>query len=191
MIPLAPPLRTAVPSDAPQLAELVNFAGDGLPHYVWTSLATNGEDPWDIGRARQAAKARDGTIVVEDRGDGAIACLTGYTVSPTYIGDDIPALFRPLLALENQVPGSWYINVLACYPEDRGHGIGTRLLRVAEQIARSKGIDRMSVIVADDNIGALRLYERCGYSHMTAAPCVREGWVTRTREWVLLTKPLA
>lgn len=192
MIRLDPPFRTATEADAPELAELVNFAGEGLPRYIWSQLGKPGEDPWDVGRARQAAKAAEGQIVVADYGEGAVAGLTGYVIGPdpVPIGDDFPALFRPLQELENQAPDSWYVNVLACYPAHRGQGLGSRLLEIADRIAAAEGQRRMSVIVAADNTGARRLYERHGYAETASRPCVAEGWQTDTDRWVLLMKDL-
>ncbi|MDU8912797.1 N-acetyltransferase [Aestuariicoccus sp. MJ-SS9] len=190
MIPLDAPFRPATEADAPQLAELVNFAGEGLPLHLWQGLAKAGEDPWQIGRARQADKARDGQIVVVDTGGGAIAGLTGYVIGPEPIGADVPALFRPLQELENEAPDTWYVNVVACYPAHRGQGHGSRLLSLADRIAQAEGMERMSVIVAGDNMGARRLYERHGYGETARRACIRDGWQTATEEWVLLTKPL-
>ena len=62
MIELEPPLRLAKASDASQLADLVNFAGEGLPHHIWMGLVKDGQDPWEVGRVRQAEKAREGQI---------------------------------------------------------------------------------------------------------------------------------
>jgi ribosomal protein S18 acetylase RimI-like enzyme len=192
MIPLDPPLRVATEADAGALADLVNFAGEGLPLHIWTGLAHPGEDPWDIGRRRQRDKAREGKIVVVDLGRGAVASLTGYPIGPTPepVGADMPALFRPLQELENEAPDSWYVNVLACYPEYRGRGYGSLLLGVAEALARDGGLGRMSVIVADTNAGARRLYERHGYREAARRRCERGGWRTGTEHWVLLTKGL-
>lgn len=192
MIPLDAPFRLAVEADAPALAELVNFAGDGLPLYLWTRMAGSDDDPWAIGRARQAAKAAEGQIVVADLGHGAVASLTGYAIGPdpAPVGDDFPPLFRPLQELENLAPNSWYVNVLACYPEHRGKGFGGRLLALADRIGQSEGLGMMSVVVACDNAGARRLYERHGYAEAARRACVREDWQTETREWVLLTKAL-
>ena len=189
---LDPPLRLANQADAPQLAELVNFAGEGLPLHVWQSLASPEQDPWDVGRSRQAQKASEGQIVVVDHGEGAIAGLTGYEIGtePEPIGDDFPPLFRPLQELENMALDSWYVNVLACYPEHRGKGIGSRLLRLADEIGKSCEKPRMSVIVASNNTGARRLYERHGYDEIASLPCIREDWDTDTESWVLLMKPL-
>ena len=193
MVTLERPFRLATEEDAPQLAELVNFAGEGLPLHVWAGLAGPGEDPWEIGRARQAQKARGGEIIVVDHGTGAVAGLTGYAIGaePQPVGDDTPALFHPLQELENLALGSWYINVLACYPAARGQGIGSRLLRLAEEIAMSEGLGRLSVIVASDNAGARRLYDRHGFEEVARKACVKDSWDTATDQWLLLMKPLS
>lgn len=192
LIALDPPFRLADASDASQLADLVNFAGEGLPYHIWSGLAVEGQDPWEIGRSRQAKKAAEGQIIVFDHGSGPCASLTGYAIGskPVEIDEGFPPLFRPLQELENRAPNSWYVNVLACYPEYRGKGIGSRLLDLADDIAISEGLHRMSVIVASNNDGARRLYERKGYRETASAPCVKEGWETDTENWVLLMKSL-
>ncbi|WP_366655641.1 GNAT family N-acetyltransferase [Fodinicurvata sp. EGI_FJ10296] len=192
MIELKTPFRPATEADAQQLADLVNFAGEGLPLYIWESMAEKDQDPWDVGRSRQAAKAREGEIIVMDFGAGAVAGLTGYAIGaqPTPVGEDLPPLFRPMVELENRALDSWYINVLACYPEYRGRGIGSQLLHLAERIAQDQGMRRMSLIVASNNSGARRLYERNDYSETARLPCVKEGWKSDADDWVLLTKPL-
>lgn len=64
------------------------------------------------------------------------------------------------------------------------------LLALAEEIARAADRSCMSLILADTNRGARRLYARTGYQEVATAPCVSEGWQTNTRYWVLLTKNL-
>ena len=49
--------------------------------------------------------------------------------------DEMPGMFVPLQQLEDLAPGTWYINVLACYPEYRGRGFGSGLLAIAEELA--------------------------------------------------------
>lgn len=191
MIPLAPPLRLARAEDAPVLARLVNYAGEGLPLHLWSGMAEPGEDPWAVGARRQAAKAAEGQIVVVDEGDGPVAGLTGYPIGaePEPL-DGIPALFRPMQELENLALRSWYVNVLAALPEARNRGFGTMLLGVAEEIARHGNLGGMSLIVGDNNTAARRLYERHGYAEAARRPIVRDGWETAGREWVLLVKGL-
>ena len=96
----------------------------------------------------------------------------------------------PLQELEDLVPGTWYVNVLAAYPEHRGKGYGTALLGLAEQFARQTRRRGMSIVVADTNAGARRLYERCGYREVARRRMVKEGWEHPGSEFVLLTKRL-
>lgn len=192
MVDLTPPLRRATAADAAALADLINMAGEGLPHYFWQEMAEEGEDPWELGRRRQAKKAEQGQVFVVDEGAGAIAALTGYQTPavPVVIADDAPPMFRPLHELENLALSSWYVNVLAAYPEQRGRGHGSRLLGLAEDIARELGLSAMSIIVADQNTGARRLYQRIGYVETARRVMVKETWQCDSDQWVLLIKQL-
>jgi RimJ/RimL family protein N-acetyltransferase len=49
----------------------------------------------------------------------------------------------------------------------------------------------MSIIVADNNTGARRLYERCGYREVAHRRMVKEGWQHAGSDFVLLTKRVA
>ena len=195
MIKLQAPYRRAVLSDARSLADLVNFAGEGMPYYLWERMAKQGETAWEVGRSRaereQGGFSYRNAIVADDNG-GAVAALVGYKVAdepePT---DDLPPMFVPLQELENLVCSSWYVNVLAAYPEHRHVGHGGHLLHIAELLAADLGLKGMSVIVSNANHGARRLYERTGYSEIARRPMVKEDWVNEGREWVLLAKSLA
>jgi ribosomal protein S18 acetylase RimI-like enzyme len=100
-------------------------------------------------------------------------------------------MVRPLVELEAEAPGTWYINALAAFPHYRGRGFGTRLLHEAERIARSVDAPALSLIVADDNLGAKRLYERTGYRAVARRPLVPFPGLGHTGNWVLMTKAVA
>jgi ribosomal protein S18 acetylase RimI-like enzyme len=196
MIRLEPPLRAATPDDAPALAELVNFAGEGLPHYLWTKMAEPGENAWAIGCSR--ARREDGSFsyrnaIVAELDGRVIAGLVGYPLPdrPEPIDyDHMPAMFVPLQELENLAPGTWYVNVLATCPEYRRQGFGTRLLSIAERHAAATGRSGLSIIVSDANSGARRLYERVGCSEVATRPMVKEHWRNAGESWILLVKRL-
>ena len=195
MITTSQLIRSATLQDAVALAELANFAGDGLPFYLWTKMAKNGEDPWSVGTARARREEgsfsyRNATVIDEDR--SVAACLIGYPLSeePAAIDETtMPAMFVPLQQLENLAPGSWYVNVLASYPQWRNGGLGTALLKHAEKLAFAAGVKKgMSVIVADNNKAARRLYERMGYRPVADRPMVKENWESPGSAWILLLK---
>jgi ribosomal protein S18 acetylase RimI-like enzyme len=188
--------RQANLDDAAAMAELVNIAGEGLPLYLWTNMAVQGQSPWDVGRERarreSGAFSYRNTIVCEESGR-VVASLIGYPLedapAPTDYSD-LPSMFVPLQQLEDMVPGTWYVNVLATYPESRGRGIGSELLSIAEGIATRLSKRALSIIVADTNEGARRLYERHGYSEVARRAMVKYDWAHPGADWVLLLKHL-
>ena len=192
---LRPPFRPATPADAAVLAELVNYAGEGMPLYLWEKMAGPGETAWGVGRKRAARDTGSfsyrNAVVIEHDGRCA-GTLIGYAIAaePEPIGGDMPPMFVPLQELENMAPSTWYVNVLAVVPEVRGHGLGSQLLQLADETRRVQGLRGMSVIVSDTNAGARRLYERHGYRVAGKRTKVKEGWQNDGKEWVLLTKTL-
>jgi ribosomal protein S18 acetylase RimI-like enzyme len=195
MIDLASPFRNATPADAAAMADLVHFASEGLALYLWTRIAPPGADPWTIGRERAEREAGGfsyrNTVIVEAEGRVA-AALIGYAVAdtPEPVPASLPPIVVPLAELESLAPDTWYVNVLATYPDHRGKGWGTALLGLAEQLGRATAKRGMSIIVTDSNTGARRLYERCGYREVARRPMVKDGWQHPGTDFVLLTKPL-
>lgn len=188
--------RPAVPDDADLLADLVNQAGEGIPMLVWQGMAEPGESALEVGRRRArrdtgAFSYRNAVMAVAD-GTPAGA-LIDYRIpdAPEPIGPDTPPIFVPLNELENEVCGSWYVNVLAVVPALRGHGIGAALLAEAERRGRAAGAKEMSIIVSNGNAGARRLYHRAGYRLRTERPMVKPpGWENAGTAWELLVKTL-
>ena len=193
MTRIGPPFRRAVQADAAILAELVNYAGEGMPLYLWEKLAEPGETEWDVGRRRAARESGSfsyrNAVVIEHEGQCA-GCLIGYEIpdDPPPIAANMPAMFVPLQELENMAPSTWYVNVLAVLPQFRNRRYGTELLRLADETGRALGKRGMSVIVSDANLGGRRLYERQGYRAAAQRPMIKEGWVNDGLNWVLLTK---
>ena len=187
--------RSGQINDAPVLAELVNYAGEGLPLYLWSKMAGPGETPEEVGLKRAQRETgsfsyRNATIVEhEGRAAGA---LIGYPIpeAPEPITSDMPAMFVPLQELENLAPSTWYVNVLAVLPSFRKLGLGTAMLRLADETGRKLGMSGMSVIVSDANRGARRLYESLGYREVARRTMVKEDWSNDGKEWVLLTKEI-
>ncbi|NGP53515.1 GNAT family N-acetyltransferase [Thioalkalivibrio sp. XN8] len=189
-------LRKAAPADGPVLAELLNAAGEGLPLHLWSLMAGPGEDPMAVG-ARRAAGTEGGfshrhahVAMVDERVAGM---LLGYPLPDPCDTSGLaaaPPVVRPLLELEARAPGSWYVNAVAALPQFRGRGVGTFLMNIAEFLARAAGAPATSLVVAEDNAGAMRLYQRLGYEVLDRRPVARFPGCHHTGDWLLMCKNL-
>lgn len=191
-IALSPPLRPFRPGDEAVVARLNDIASGGLVLTVWQQMVGDG-DPWARGRARQLERMESGQVmVVCDPGDGVEAVLMGNPEAeePADPMETEPE-FRALVELENMVLGSWYLNVLATLPEARGKGHASRLMAVAEEIARAGGHGEISLIASDANELALPLYLKTGYEERARRPMTKGDWDGPGSEWILMVKPLS
>ena len=192
---IRPPFRAATSEDAGTLAEFVEFASEGLAVYLWSKMAGNGGDPWRIGRERVRSETGEmsyhNAVIAELAGRPASG-LISYPLGdrPEPISDQLPAMLVPLQELMNLALDSWYVHVLAVYPQYRGTGQGSALLALADRFAASGGKPGLSLIVSDTNLGARRLYESRGYREAAKRKMVKERWKHPGVNWVLMRKDL-
>jgi len=190
--------RAATRADAAALAVLVDIAGEGMPAYMWSTLAEPGQSVLELGRERAGRDSGGGfswknAVVAEVDGEVA-AGLVGYRLDDPYdlsLLAEIPPIVQPLVKLEAKAPGSWYVNVLATFPEFRGLGIATTLLEIAENNASDAEASALSVIVASWNEEAGRLYRRAGYEAVATEPATPFPGCPHAGDWVLMVKSLA
>lgn len=57
----------------------------------------------------------------------------------------------------------FYVDTICVHANNRGQGIGTKLLLFAEEIAQQKGFSKLSLNVEMGKVDAIRLYEKIGY----------------------------
>ena len=72
-------------------------------------------------------------------------------------------LLGMLILLWRKNSGSGCIYSIVVDPKAQGKGLGRRLMREAERIARQRGLKRLTLQVRIDNMVAIRLYEGLGY----------------------------
>ena len=168
-------IRHADPSDAESLAKLINLAGEGIPNWLWTRACVEGQTPLEIGIER--AKRKTGgfsytnALVAAPKGypAGMVLCYA-ITEMPSENPDDLPAPIAPFVALEKLSVNTWFVNALAVLAEEQRQGLGSQLMRAAEHQARTNGFEKMSIQVYEQNTGAVRLYERLGYTRVASDP---------------------
>lgn len=189
-------MRDATVDDARDLAFLIDLAGEGLPRSLWRLMAGRGEDPLAVG-ARRAARD-DGSFSYRNAKileiDGSVAgMLLSYGLPDPYdLGDldDYPAVVRPLVELEAEAAGSWYINAVATYERFRGRGVASALMSACAETARQAGASGISLIVASENRKAYDLYLRLGYRQIGSRPLVTFPGGPGGGQWLLMVRSL-
>jgi ribosomal protein S18 acetylase RimI-like enzyme len=190
--------RPATKADAAALAVLVDIAGEGMPAFIWSTLKAPGQSLLEFGRERAQREAGGFSYrnaVVAEIGGEIAASLVGYRLDDPYDLEaglaETPEIVRPLVRLEAKAPGSWYVNVLATFPEFRRQGIAGRLLGIAEEKARTEGAPALSVIVASWNAPAARLYASAGYATLAREKALPYPGCPGTGDWVLMVKAVS
>jgi ribosomal protein S18 acetylase RimI-like enzyme len=184
-------LRPARKSDSRRIAELYRISSDGVADYIWSKLATPGEDILEVGQRRYE---REGTLfsyqnckMVEREGE-IIGMLVAFPmrVDAEYVETD-PVLV-PYSVLEEDE--SYYVCGMAIEPAFRGQGLGTQLLSEAERSARALGFSKLSLIVFEQNAGAKRLYDRHDYVEKRRHTVVPHPLIHYTGDALLMVKHL-
>jgi ribosomal protein S18 acetylase RimI-like enzyme len=127
----------------------------GIPDYVWSLHATNGHGPRQIAIeriCREDANFSYRNVLLAEREGEVVGMLLGYTLrepTPADVAalDTLPPVLRPMVALEQRAPGTFYINALAVREEHRGNGIGSKLLYKCRQKALGAHTARITVEV--------------------------------------------
>ncbi|WP_211301026.1 GNAT family N-acetyltransferase [Aliiruegeria haliotis] len=169
------------------------MASGGLLFNIWAKAAGKDGDPWEQGRLQQIDQVNSGwVVIVLDQGNGVEAVLMGqpHPTEPVST-DDVDPIWVPLVELENMVPGSWCLSVIATLPEYRSRGHAAVLMQQAETLARDGHHPTLALVVADENVGAIRLYQKCGFSEFARRPMVKGDLDGPGEDWILMVKPLS
>ena len=165
-------LRTLTAGDAPQLvAYLLAMAAD-------TEYMTRYPEEVDTDPARQAARLTD---AAQSPGRAFLGCFAeGRLVGNLGLypaGGFLRTRHRCELGL-GVLPG-W-----------QGLGIGTLLLRAAHSAARTAGYEQMELTVVTENLPALRLYEKVGFTATGTLPRAYKNKAGRYYDFYFMVCPL-
>lgn len=147
---------------AADIVMLMDMAGYGIPSGLWSKAKEHkNQSPLEIGRKKLLAGkggfALKNTIEAPS-GDTVVGMGLGYVIEEPNNDEDIASVdepLRPLLKLENELVGDFYLNAGAAYEEYRRNGIATQLVEYFMESCRQKGIARAGSIVDEKNQGSL------------------------------------
>lgn len=190
------PIRPARTDDGGHIASLAMLAGEGIPAYFWNQTKLANETVIEAGARRVTSDEtnfsyKNAHVALYQKKIAGL--LLGYKIFNVPSDEEIssaPEFIRPLLLMDRKVPGTFYINMLATYPEYRGKGIGRALMSHAEAVAASKNINALSLQVFNENKHALEFYLRLGYRKVAELPVVPHECHPYTDKVYLLRKDL-
>ena len=184
--------RSARKGECRTIARLYSISSDGLSDYIWTVLARPGEDILDVGERRYSNEELPFSYkncVVAELESEVIGMLVAF---PMYLPDGPNAanepdpVLAPYAKLEKD--NCYYIMGVAVFPEYRGKGIGTKFLEIAEEKAVECNLPQISLIVFEENEGALRLYKRHGFYEIMREPVVPHPLIKYSGMALLMVK---
>ena len=189
-------IRAATKADASEVAVLVNIATHGgmLAGWQHDERAEAAYDPLDVGRLDMLDET-DGlnwrnASMAESDGE-IVGMLLGYPQPeqmPAF-PDDLEDFLVPIVELEWLTAETWFISMLGVHLAWRSHGVGSRLLALAEAKRAETQRRGLSLIVEDRNEGARALYERMGYAVRASRPMRQFPDGTQPgKDWLLMVK---
>ncbi|HIP79488.1 MAG TPA: GNAT family N-acetyltransferase [Kiloniellaceae bacterium] len=177
-------IRWAKAEEARAIARLFLISSDGLAAYIWSRIGMPGRKSEEVGLEENgleevgaARYARSGTAFSYENcllalaGGDVVGMAHAFPMEadPGPVEEEDPVL-RPYAELED--PGSLYLSGLAVEENYRGTGIGAELMDCVEELARAKGLPRVSLICFERNMRALAFYRRRGYREIARRPLV-------------------
>ena len=189
-------IRKAGESDVNDIARLALIAGEGIPAWFWAQTAKPGQPVEEVGAGRLLAEHENFSyrnVHIAQVDDNIAGIMLAYRLPDADDAedpDDLPAFIRPLVELEQCVPASFYINMIATFPEYRNMSIGTRLMGIVDSLAKNTGCSISSIEVFDQNEAALRLYQQLGYRVLEQRRVVPHECHPYDGHIVLLTRPV-
>lgn len=188
--------RNADKNDCLAIAQLAQMAGDGLPGYFWADSQQPGQTLEQAGAALAGSETANFSYrnVLLAWVENTIAgMLLAYRLPASDQNDedpnDFPEFVRPLVELEQCVPESFYINMLAAFPRFREQGIGTALMGQVDQLALEADCSLISIEVFANNPGALKLYQRLGYEITEQRSLIESDYQPAGQVFLLTKKP--
>ena len=182
--------RPAKREESRIIAELYSLSSAGVADYIWTKLSMPGEDIIDVGERRYEREDhvfsyKNCTIVEVD---GVIAGM--MVAFPMEADDEIDE--DPVLAAYSKLEedNSYYICGVALYPEYQGEGLGHQFMALAKQQAMMRGLNKLSLVVFEDNENALNIYKTLGYEEVKREKIVQHPMIHHTGDAILMVHKL-
>lgn len=194
-------IRDAVAADAMQLAQLAIMAGHGLLDIFYGGLVPGKSTAEIIAERRMLRPGNFAELanwrVAMDGTGGVLGALNSFPHDVFEKSPPDPLLTAERLAvvdtlteLELSAIGTYYINIVAVFPECRKGGIGSALMAEAEKLARRGGFRRLALSTFAADTGLVDFYRRHGFRIHDTRPITPQPALDHGGDWALMTRDL-
>ncbi len=190
-------LRPATKADIPDLSKLLLMATDGIVASLYDGVIPGLATHEIVERRLAREDTCDSYVncwVAADR-ERIAGKLHAYPMDDVETDPPDPlvpegriAVLEPFEAPYRRAAGSYYINVIAVYPDYRRQGLGGRLLDLAQ--AEARGFSQLSLAVFEENASAVRLYERAGFTVAARAPVAPHPLIPFSGDLLVMMRPV-
>jgi ribosomal protein S18 acetylase RimI-like enzyme len=194
-------IKNAEKTDARALAQIADMAGHGLMQLLYEGLLP-GKSLIDTIIERRIFAPRSFSALARWRiaTDGSGNILGGLnsfshdvmmTAPPDPLLDE--SRLSPIAALsemEATAVDSYYINIIAVFPEYRGSGAGFALMQEAERLARKENLRRLTLSAFENDPSLLRFYRRQGFEVHASCPIGQHSAFQTDGNFVLMMREL-
>ena len=106
-----------------------------------------------------------------------------------FIPEERLTLYKPFGPLAPLAAGSYYISVLAVYPQFQGKGIGSKLMNLGRSHAVQRGFSKLSLPSFDD-APVVAFYQRLGFTVAGRSPLVEHELMQFSGDLLLMTRSI-
>ncbi len=192
-------IRPAEPRDVADLARFQVLGSDGIIEVIYHGLIP-GQSVAEMLERRfffqNSTKSYRNCWVAEL--DGRVIgglhahpfdAMTGDPSDPI-VPEERYAVVEPFDVLDRVGAGTYHVNVVAVFPEFRGHGVGAALTEQALQNARDLGLGKVSLVCFEENKPAMMLYARYGFKEAARAPAAKHPLIHHGGDLLMLVAPV-
>lgn len=194
-------MRNAVAADASTLAEVAMMAGHGIMTMLYEGLVPGKTvvqaliDRRILNPKSHSALHHWRIAESDDRAFlGAVNCfpqsvLMAAEPDPLLVEDRVLPVAE-LGELENLAVDSYYINLIAVFPQHRRSGAGRALVAEAERLARQARMTKLSLCTYEADASLMSFYDSLGFTVRERRSIRANPFFPSSGNWVLLTRDL-
>ena len=193
--------RMGKPEDARACAQLFIMASHGIAEAVYRDLIPGQTTEQIIGERRIRPEGRLSSYthwrVAEDGFRNIAAGINalpyddmGQSSPDELLTEERIRVIAPLLELDAKAAGTYFINVVAVFPEYRHAGIARRLISLAFDDAKKAGIATVSLTTFEEDRRLVEYYCGLGFAVAASRPIVPHECLACGGNLILMKSPV-